>query len=185
MAYSVLILGAQRVDYHIFPNIAKTDSQLRINIVVKFIPRWTSGHIFMALVPNSKFDQYPKTILVWNVCITVLHQAYRLDNYVVWMTGKNTRTRGHCIYLNQNGLIYSTVMNVYFGGLVQDYRISSKLAIQILQSCTKPSIWFYCLFTDQRYSWFEYSWCVHHTTKIIPKHVCWGLFSPETHGNGL
>ena len=30
---------------------------------------------------------------------------------------------------------------IYINGLVQDYSISSALAMEILQSCTKPSIY--------------------------------------------
>ena len=35
----------------------------------------------------------------------------------------------------------STKLIIYFEGLVQDCSISSELAVEILQSCTMPSIW--------------------------------------------
>ena len=45
--------------------------------------------------------------------------------------------------------IFSWFLYHYIDGLVQDCSISSALAMEILQSCTKPSIWYYA---DQRLS---------------------------------
>ena len=42
--------------------------------------------------------------------------------------------------MKKNILSQSDVIHHYFDGLVQDCSISSALAMEILQSCTKPSI---------------------------------------------
>ena len=43
--------------------------------------------------------------------------------------------------LRKPGLNMSGLLGVYIDGLVQDCSNSSALAMELLQSCTKPSIW--------------------------------------------
>ena len=109
---------------------------------------WISIKISLKFVPKGPFNNSPSLVQImpWRrpggkplsepMMVSLL-------TYICVTQWVNTHCRG---FLAHDELIHkaSTKVRYNIDGLVQDCSISIANALEILQSCTKPSIWLHC-----------------------------------------
>ena len=79
-------------------------------------------------------------------------------------------------HLTQNWLANSGFISNYIDGLVQDCSNSSALAMELLQSCTKPSI------SDSSWLLWSFSWIISRTCQSFMFHVALIVYSVTFQG---